>query len=123
VHDNDSPGQAHKVFFAQRQVTTGNWRLAVWSLGNNNIFVFAGGAFLGTYAGNVDVQWDCDMTPGAGNGTLVCTRNGNPAINVATLTDSSWQTDYVRFGFLDFDGFPGAAAAGSACLDEYESYR
>ncbi len=124
VHDTDI-ANAHKVFFAQRQVG-GNWRLAIWSRnsGTSN-YDFAGGAFIHNYAAAVNIQFDCEMTmaPGANNGILICDRNGVEVINVTNLNDGGQQTDFVRLGFLDFDGFPGTAAAGVAHEDGYESYR
>ena len=124
--DNDFAALPHKVYFAQRQNTTGNWRLAVWSMNTGtNTYDFAGGAFLHNYAANVNIQFDCEttMATSGANGILVCDRNGVEVINVTNLNDGGRQTDSVAFGFFDFDGFPGTAGAGVAHLDAYESYR
>lgn len=129
--DSDQPAAPHKIFFLQRQVTTGNWRLAVWNRTPGGVYEFLGGAFHGVYgAASPDVKWDCDWTMATAgpNGIFVCDRTvgattNQDVINVTTVNDGGQQTDSMQFGFFDFDGFPGVAAAGHADHDEVELYR
>jgi len=123
--DTDAPAQPHKIFFLQRQVTTGNWRLAVWTYDTGiNGYAFAGGHFLATYLSANDIKEECEWTmdSGGGNGALTCTRlePAGQAFTVSNLVDAGRQTDSVAFGFFDFDNFN---SAGNIDLDEYESYR
>jgi hypothetical protein len=126
IVDSDDPALPHKVFFLQRQTTTGNWRLAVWNKTAADVYEFLGGAFHGTYGPtSPDVKWDCDWTMG---GAFTCDRTvgattQQDVINVATVNDAGQQADSFQFGFFDFDGFPGTAAAGSCKHDEVELYR
>ena len=124
VGDVDSAASPHKVFFAQRQSTTGNWRFAAWSWDTPaNTYVFAGGLFLFSYLAPDDVLMECESTPATapGNGVLTCTKVGTAqTFTNSTLNDTSRQTDNVQFGFFDFDNFN---SAGTAHFDEYESYR
>lgn len=122
VTDADDPANPHKVFFAQRQATTGNWRLAAWSRNtSNSTYEFAGGLFLFAYQAADDVQIDCESTPGAGNGILTCSKTGTAqTFTNSALNDGGRQTDTVALGFFDFDNFN---SAGTAHFDEYESYR
>lgn len=123
--DQDEAGFPHKIFFLQRQVTTGNWRIAVWTRNTTtNSYGFAGGHFVATYLAATDVREECEWTmdTGAGDGSMTCTRlepAGQSFTNTA-LVDAGRQTDSVAFGFFDFDGFN---SVGSIDLDEYESYR
>ena len=124
VGDVDTPATPHKVFFAQRQALTGNWRLAVWYFDSGlSQYRFAGGLFLFAYLAPDDVLIECDITPATApnNGSLVCTKVGT-AQNITRndLNDTGFQTDTVQFGFFDFDNFN---SAGVAHFDEYESYR
>jgi hypothetical protein len=133
--DNDDTLNPHKIMFLQRQVGSGNWRLAVWTRDTSaNAYVFAGGHFVATNLSANDIQeqceWTKDPTAGAtGTGSLTCTRlnpvcsNSGCTFTVSTLNDDLRQTDSVQLGFFDFDGFPGVAASGNMKFDEYESYR
>ncbi|KAB2966010.1 MAG: hypothetical protein F9K18_06120 [Thermoanaerobaculia bacterium] len=118
---DETAARNHLILFAQRQ-QTGNWRLAAWTWDTvGNTYVFAGGHFLSAYATNLDLQEECDWTPGAGNGTLTCTRVGSAfTFTNATLNNGGLVGDTIRTGFLDFDAFN---SVGHVYFDEYEFYR
>jgi hypothetical protein len=124
-------GAARKVFFLQRQ-PNGNWRLAVWSWNTGTAaWQFAGGTFIGTNGSTADVHVKCSWTQATtgATGQMLCYTAegtaafpGTPQLNTTNLTDDGTLIGSVRFGFLDFDGYP-ILGNGSLYLDEYESYR
>jgi hypothetical protein len=123
--DTDAPALPHKVFFLQRQTTTGNWRLAVWTYDTGiSGYAYAGGHFVVVYGTATDIREECEWTmdSGAGDGALTCTRlePAGQSFSTTTLVDAGRQTDSVALGFFDFDNFN---SVGNIDLDEYESYR
>lgn len=110
----------HTILFAQRQ-QTGNWRLAAWSFDTvANAYVFAGGHFLSAYATNLDIQEECDWTPGTGTGILTCTRVGSAFTFNNTTLNNNFVADSISTGLFDFDGYN---SVGHVYYDEYEFYR
>jgi hypothetical protein len=129
--DSDDAANPHKILFLQRQATTGNWRLAVWTRNTtSNAYEFSGGLFVATNLSTNDIQLQCEWTKdtiagAGGNGIMECKRlTGSLQQFLDNDNDDDLrQTDSVQMGFFDFDSFPGAAASGNCKMDEYESYR
>ena len=130
VGDDDFVATPHKILFLQRQSAgvVHAWRFLAWTYTNGGTYEFVGSFFLNNYAGALERQIECEWTKATApsNGSFGCFRvdsPGNQTFERTDINDSNFLGDYVQVGLFDFDGFPGAAAAGALKFDEYQSYR
>ncbi len=122
--DDQNPATPHKILFAQRQATTGNWRFLAWTY-DNGAYTYVGGFFLFPYHSALSRTIRCEWTQATAgaNGSFRCERTDSPGTQFferTNIDDTATNTDYVQVGLFDYDSFNGP---GSFHFDDYVSTR